>query len=597
MVLEEAPPPFDVWFGSAFLFFLQSAALLGLIALGVGYVVAAFRYGPLGGGDLVYRRLKTAVVDLFSMSPRRIVALAWLAVQESLRRRVLVGFGLFVLILLFAGWFLDTQSTDPATLYVSFVLTATTYLVLLMALFLSAFSLPTDIKNHTIYTIVTKPVRAGEIVLGRILGFTAVGTVLLALMGVISYVFVMRVLNHTHEVEVASLKTDPKDSTGQRVGRTSAAQNHRHTVTLDSDGAGSTDVVQGHWHEVDEVKENGETRYVMSPPRDLFNARVPSYATSLRFKDRTGKGSDKGINVGNEWTYRSFIDGATLAAATWLFDDVTPERFPNGLPIEMTIRVFRSHKGEIERGILGSLVLRNPVTGRTSQGINFEAKDGYIDTRTIPRELTDPSGNRIDLFDDLVSDDGQLEMELQCLEVEQYFGVAKADLYLRARDASFALNFAKSYVGIWIQMLVVTCFGVMFSTFLSGAVAMMATLAAIILGFFKDFINEIASGIVEGGGPAEAMVRMARQLNVTTELEPGLSRTVTQAHDSVFMFFMRPFTSLMPDFRRLSDVDYVAYGFDIPMNLLAVQLVTALAYLIALSAIGYFFLRTREVAK
>ncbi len=573
MVLEEAPPPFDAWFSSALLFFLQSGALLVVLALVVGYLVAAFRYGPLGGGDIIYRRLKTAVFDLFSMSPRRIGALAWLAVQESLRRRVLVGFGVFLLILLFAGWFLDTQSTDPATLYLSFVLTSTTYLVLLMALFLSAFSLPTDIKNHTIYTIVTKPVRPGEIVLGRILGFAAIGTVLLALMGVVSYVFVVRVLNHTHDVEVASLKTVPNDSSGERVGRTGSTQNHRHNVTLQPDGTGSTDVVQGHWHEVDEVVDGDETTYTMGPPRDLFHARVPAYATNLRFKDRTGKGSDKGINVGNEWTYRSFIEGATLAAATWTFEDVTPERFPDGLPIEMTVRVFRSYKGDIEKGILGSLVLRNPRTGRASAGINFEAKDGTIDSRLIPRKLTDPAGNSIDLFDDLVAD-GELEMQLQCLDIEQYFGVAKPDLYLRARDASFALNFAKSYVGIWVQMLLVTSFGVMFSTFLSGAVAMLATLAALVLGFFAKFIYGVAVGTVEGGGPVEALVRLISQRNVTSEMEPGLTRNVVQAMDNVFMFFMQSVTSLLPDFRRFSDVDYVAYGFDIPMDLLGMQVVS-----------------------
>ncbi len=54
--------------------------------------------------------VKRGLRDLFSISPRRILALAWLAVQESLRRRVLVGFAVFLLILLFAGWFLDTQT-------------------------------------------------------------------------------------------------------------------------------------------------------------------------------------------------------------------------------------------------------------------------------------------------------------------------------------------------------------------------------------------------------------------------------------------------------------------------------------------------------
>ena len=159
------------------------------------------------------------------------MALAWLAVQESLRRRVLVGFGVFLLILLFAGWFLDTTTNDPATLYLSFVLTATTYLVLLMALFLSVFSLPADIKNKTIYTIVTKPVRPGEIVLGRILGFSVIGTLMLAVMGLFSYFFVVRVLDHTHEVEVDSLARSSATSRRQHApAARSLQQNHRHKV-------------------------------------------------------------------------------------------------------------------------------------------------------------------------------------------------------------------------------------------------------------------------------------------------------------------------------------------------------------------------------
>ena len=48
---------------------------------------------------------------------------------------------------------------------------------------------------------------------------------------------------------------------------------------------------------------------------------------------------------------------------------------------------------------------------------------------------------------------------------------------MRAPDASFALSFAKGFIGIWLQMLMVTGLGVMFSTFLNGSVAMLATLA------------------------------------------------------------------------------------------------------------------------
>ena len=51
----------------------------------------------------------------------------------------------------------------------------------------------------------TKPVRPSEIVLGRVVGFTLVGTVLLGVMGLLSYVFVVRGVSHTHELRAADL--------------------------------------------------------------------------------------------------------------------------------------------------------------------------------------------------------------------------------------------------------------------------------------------------------------------------------------------------------------------------------------------------------
>ena len=162
--------------------------------------------------------LYNAVIDIAGISPRRVWALARLAVQESIRRRVIVVFAVFILILLFAGWYLDRESIDPARLYLDFVLTATAYLVLLLALFLSSMSLPADFKSHTIYTVVTKPVRASEVVLGRIVGFTAITTFLLIVMGAISYVFVQRGLAHTHQLSSADLRPIEGAAPGIRPG-------------------------------------------------------------------------------------------------------------------------------------------------------------------------------------------------------------------------------------------------------------------------------------------------------------------------------------------------------------------------------------------
>jgi ABC-type transport system involved in multi-copper enzyme maturation permease subunit len=606
MQLVNEPIPFGEWIWPALLSFVQMAAVLGIVALVGGFLIAAFRNGPLAAGDITFTMLKRGLVDLVSISPRRVLALAWLAVQESLRRRVMVGFGMFLLILLFAGWFLDAKTNDPATLYLSFVLTATTYLVLLMALFLSVFSLPADIKNKTIYTIVTKPVRPGEIVLGRILGFSVIGTLMLAIMGVFSYFFVIRLLDHSHEVEVASLEMGTGAAAGTLSGRTSLERNHRHKINIDAEGKGATDVVNGHWHTVDRIdsnegaggneKDGEQAAYRIGPPQDMLMARVPAYG-ELRFKDRGGKAMSRGISVGKESRYRSFIEGASLAAAIWDFNDITPERFPKGLPIEMIIRVFRSHKGNMQEGIRGSVVLRNPRNiGIQSMPILFEAKDATIDQLLIERKVQNSNGDTIDLFDDLAPE-GELEIEVQCLDSGQYFGVAKADLYLRARDASFTANFVKGFMGIWVRMLLVTSLGVMFSTFLSGPVAMMATLAALILGLYTDFIMGVAQGTIEGGGPVETCIRIVKQMNVTVQLEPGLTTDVVKAADSVFMYFLTTVVSLLPDFGKFDNVNYVAHGFDVPWDVVLVQLFTCLGFVAAMFAIGYFFLRTREVAR
>ncbi len=210
------------------------------------------------------------MVDLIHISPRRVAALAWLAIKESIRRRVVVVFAVFILILLFAGWFLDPGSIDPARLYLGFVLTATSYLVLLLALFLSSLSLPADIKNRTLHTIVTKPVRASEVVLGRIVGFTAVATCLLVLMGAISYVFVERGLAHTHQLTADDLQPVEGAVPGRPVGlqgHTSRVNQHRHKVFIDSAGHGRVEMEQGHTARVDGEKAGRQGRRTSSARR------------------------------------------------------------------------------------------------------------------------------------------------------------------------------------------------------------------------------------------------------------------------------------------------------------------------------------------
>jgi len=592
----------DWWSQGALYVWLLMASMLLLAAVAVGWFAAALRSGPLAAVRTVDWGLSIGFLELARISPRRVWGLSRLAVKESIRRRIVVAFAVFILVLLFAGWFLDTGSTDPARLYLGFVLSWTGYLVLLLALFLSAFSLPADISSKTLHTVVTKPVRSSEIVLGRIVGFTIIGTGLLVVMGAVSYLFVVRGLRHEHELDVdvvaqarAAAGKDA-DTAGVDVV-TSQVRKHRHPVHVDPDGTPTLGMANGHWHDIEVEQVDGETVYRIGPARGALLARVPVYG-KLRFLDRKGQPAEKGINVGDEWTYRSYIEGGTSGAAIWTFEGITEEKFPEGLPVEMTLGVFRTHKGKIEKGIAGSLSVRNPETGLRRTAAIFTAEELKIDTHFIPRTLTSSiRGERdVDLFQDIVVD-GRLEIVLRCLDKQQFYGAAQPDLYLRARDASFELNFVKGYVGIWLQMVLVIGLGVTFSTFLSGPVAMLATAGTLLGGFFSDFMYRLATGQTYGGGPTESLVRLVTQQNVVSEMEPGARTTMAKMMDMVLTPPLWVMSKLLPPFDDFSFAAPVAYGFDISPDMVISSTVRAFGFLFPVFVAGYFFLKTREVAK
>jgi ABC-type multidrug transport system fused ATPase/permease subunit len=615
MVLEEELLPYLTWLtgypwtdarsvlGSALAIFLMTAFAATVVALIGGFLIALVRHGPMKAGDMTYRVVTGGVAELFRTSPRRVWAIARLAFKESMRRRVWVALVVFAVILLFAGWFLKTNYREPGKLFFSVVLMATTYLTLLIALLVSAFSLPQDFKSKTIYTVVTKPVRAGDIVLGRILGFTLIGTMLLAGMAVMSSFFVWRMLDHTHAIDVANLQNvyDAEGNPVGKTGRTLQSQDHRHDVEIYSDGTGRALSTNEHEHVINSRKAGGDTVYELTDPEGMFRARVPEYG-KLRFLDRKGVPVAKGVNVGNEWQYRSFVDGGTQAAAIWTFSGVNASHLRadeegHVLPLELIVRVFRTYKGNIESGIQGSMQLRNPETQLKSDLWTFTAKDASINSFNWPRKLDDENRNPVDLIDDLVSKDGRLEVIVQCIDNAQYFGFAMPDCFIRLPDGSPLLNYIKAQVSIWVQMVLVIAIAVTCSTVVNGPVAMIFTAAYITLGFFWQMFFDVATGKQIGGGPLESLYRIVTQMNQMSPLPENFGTQMIVAVDTVLRAGMFSLAYLLPDFRSFSTVDYIAYGFYIPINRLAQELTACLAFLAGLFVAGYFLLRTREVAK
>ena len=159
MVIEEPIKPFLEWFGGSFPSFALCVCVLGLFAFLCGFLLTALRSNP---GEAWRRTLHVClngISEFRQMSLRRVISMARLAIKESVRRNVLVVFAVFAVILLFASWYLDVESDNPSRLYLSFVLKATNFMLILLAIFLSAFSLPNDIRNKTIYTAISSASR------------------------------------------------------------------------------------------------------------------------------------------------------------------------------------------------------------------------------------------------------------------------------------------------------------------------------------------------------------------------------------------------------------------------------------------------------
>jgi len=646
MIIEQNIPDFTDWIGPALLTWLIAVAVLLVIAFAVSAVVALIWYGPSRFWTPFTAALLRGIENA-NISPIRTWAVALLTVKESIRRRVLLIFAFFLLLILFAGWFLDPGNEDPARLYLSFVTSATMILILLLSLFLSAFSLPTDIKSKTIYTVVTKPVRSSELILGRIIGIGLIGTFILILMGGASYVFVTKELSHTHLLsereDLTPVSVDSADNIQDSrrlgfIGETRLMNGHKHPVRVYVNENGDVvdvevEPVFGHTHAVTVDKRSDQTRYRVHEERGTLQARIPIYARTLSYRKSDGI-EGAGINVGEEWEYRFYVtvgDAAIFAFEGARESRFSPETLAVGIPVEVTMGVFRTHKGDIEQRVNGSLAIRNPKTGLRVEVMTFSTEEFITKRLLIPRKFEGtpqvvqrqgrtPEGVRFiepsdevieagrndprlterrefDVFEDFVAD-GQVEIWLHCLDRGQYVGVARADLYLRASDASVGWNFVKGFYKIWMQMLILISFGVLFSTFLSGPVAMMSTIGVLIAGFTKTFVIELGFNRALGGGPFESFYRLMIQQNMVVDLEIATTTMFIKAADVVYSKFLLLVGQAVPPLSEYAIYDEaLVAGFNIPADWVLIHTLTTLAFVVPLFIVAYLILSNREVAQ
>jgi hypothetical protein len=202
-----------------------------------------------------------------------------------------------------------------------------------------------------------------------------------------------------------------------------------------------------------------------------------------------------------------------------------------------------------------------------------------------------------DLFDDMVSD-GKLIVEARCVDVGQFLGMARPDLFLRLPDRPFASSFFKSVFGIWLMMVLIVVLGVTASTFVKGPVATILLFTLILVGTgFNQFMDDILSGEVRGAGLVESGIRILNHGNPIVEKPESLEESAAvQGVDQAFTGMLWGVSHIIPNFNMFSFKAYTASGFDVPMKVAVLPaLLMVIGFFIPCLMLGYFSLKLREL--
>jgi len=627
-------------------------------------LVYGVRFAATYMGYVVLLRVAVMLIsEVFAVRGRRLFSIALLSVRESNRRMWApwVVITVFLLVLAFTHWFLQPpRAAEMGRLYVGTLSLLCSLLLTVMVTFMTPLSLPTDIQQQTIYTVVSKPVRRLELIWGRMIGYMALVTVLVLVFGGISLWYLSRTVGGT------IARTDALRLKAKKENRTSDYK----LLTEQTDQL-----------------------------RARMQARVPIKG-SLAFLDSRGTPHAMGIDVGQDQRMkepRSHIEGGTMSMAIWSFGIVPDPFTPPGRPpvllnrripledflrpgtIEWHLDRVYNLKAQIEQanrakeqpsvtatslrqldaaigrnqteldraqGEYDALVKRDkelratadrassagntreverlrreiaalhspPITVemtfnvyRTTKGKIGEAVYAAIEAIN-PRTLKPFEGEVFAIKEYytntvllpswiLAGSGGALRIQVRCLTTTQYLGMAESDLYLLAYSGDFGTNYMKGLFGVWLQAMVLTAIGVCAGTFLSWPVALLTTIFFFVAGQLAfAFLVDFSRQAIMGGGPFESLIRILTHDNQMSELTPTAGVVLAKTLDALAMPVMSMLVYLVPNFQALDVSNTVADGYMVSGRVMLENSLLALAYALPFSFAGYLILKNREVA-
>ncbi|MFH1231376.1 MAG: hypothetical protein V1709_07770 [Planctomycetota bacterium] len=122
------------------------------------------------------------------------LAIVLLTYRESIRKKILLVLIVFCIgLIISSAFFPAVLPSDRIKLVQTWTFQSVTFFGVLIAIFLAAVSIPSDIENKRIFLVLTKPISKETIMIGRLAGFILTTGILMLVMGLVGLGYIRSV--------------------------------------------------------------------------------------------------------------------------------------------------------------------------------------------------------------------------------------------------------------------------------------------------------------------------------------------------------------------------------------------------------------------
>lgn len=548
----------------------------------------------IAGAFAIIGVLIPVVMDFPKWRLRRIYALSKLVFKQASGIKTLWILFLVVGAIPFlfpAQWFFSYRPEDELKVTIAFVAVVVAVLIKTISALMASFALPNDIKNQTIYTVVTKPVERFEIVLGLFFGHVALMTLILAILTAASLVLInANTPNKTAQEQTFKARVPVRGSMAFGSGRDDFA----------GVNVGREFDYRKYIHGHPQSPQRGIWSFIKLPSNlsSMPNDRVPIefmfdiFRLTKGKEDRGGSGVEVSLRfVTHNCPQKPPVDFKTSGDGEWKWTDA--KRFDD---YQRELRQAREQGRNPTAAEVGSDGWKTANELAEKYGIYEISGKPVSNNRVIGVDI--PAGLFRNAFQNRPADPNAplIRVYVKCESAGQMLGMAEPDLYLLAGNQSFTQNYIKAMFGLWCRVCLIVGLAVACSTYLSGVIALLAAVFLFLCGYFTEFIRDVSLNRNIGGGPLDSMTRLMKADLPTGPAAQNTAAKIAETGDQGFAWIMRRFLNLIPDVESFSWTEFVKEGFNVSFEYLIINLLVLIGYLLPWGLLAYYLMKSREIA-